>query len=356
MVERMLFINPTKTCNVDCLRCFMSTESRLNKDDGIPMEFIEQVVTHPFYADHPNVEINWTGGEPTLLGEKKLRGYLEKTRAMIPHARHSMVSNLFSMKPWIADLCHEFMNSKMDTTFAFGDKANWDQSEDVYLRNFEAGLKQAIELGVDVAVNVETNKKTIDMGLEAIIGMAERTGCKNWQFDLSVDFDDFRRNPVFNEYGYPVLQSPSTHKEMTEFLTGIFTDYRADFEKAGIQTNLLMASKLSREDSFFNIMRSNEMITLSPEGHVTMDPLLIEVSECHLGNLHLQTFDECLKSPIRKKHYRHELARARSCMQCEYFSMCLGGSSHVALHDGSGECAGFKGLWKYRLKNEQGVL
>lgn len=331
----------------------MSKESRLRKDDGIPMEFISQVVTHPFYADHSNVEINWTGGEPTLLGEDKLRWYIESTHHLIPHARHSMVSNLFAMKEWIAKLCHDFMDGKMDTTFAFGDKANWDQSEDVYLRNFEEGLKKAIDLGVDVAVNVETNKKTIDMGLEAIIGMAERTGCKNWQFDLSVDFDDFRKNPRFNDYGYPILQSPSTHAEMSDFLTGIFTKYKEDFRRAGIHTNLLMASKISREDSFFNIMRSNEMITLSPEGHVTMDPLLIEVSETHLGNLNIHTFDECLKSPVRKKHYRHELARARSCMTCEYFSMCLGGSSHVSLYDGSGECAGFKKLWPYRLEHER---
>ena len=333
----------------------MSKESRLNKDGGIPIEFIEKVVTHPFYADHENVEINWTGGEPTLLGEEKLRWYIETTSKLIPHARHSMVCNLFAMKEWIAKLSHDFMDSKLDTTFAFGDKANWDNSEDVYLKNFEEGLKKAIDLGIDVAVNVETNKKTIDRGIEAIIGMAERTGCKNWQFDLSVDFDDFRRNPEFNEYGYPVLKSPSTHAEMSEFLKGIFTTHKEEFERVGIQTNLLMAAKISREDSFFNIMRSNEMITLSPEGHVTMDPLLIEVPECHLGNLNIHSFDECLNSPIRNKHYRHELARARSCMTCEYFSMCLGGSSHVALHDGSGECAGFKSLWKYRLAHEEAV-
>lgn len=349
----MLFINPTKTCNVDCLRCFMSKESRLKKDSEIPMAFIEKVVSHPFFSNHKNVEINWTGGEPTLLGKDKLRWYIESTSKMIPHARHSMVCNLFSMKPWIADICHDFMGGKMDTTFAFGDKANWDNSEDVYLKRFEDGLKKAIDLGVDVAVNVETNKKTIDMGIEAIIGMAERTGCKNWQFDLSVDFDDFRRNPRFDKYGYPLLKSPSSHMEMSNFLKTIFTKYKNEFNRVGIQTNLLMASKMSREDSFFNIMRSNEMITISPEGHVTMDPLLIEVPEARIGNLAIDTFDECLASPIRKKHYQHELSRARECMSCEYFSMCLGGSSHVDLYDGSGECAGFKSLWPYRIENER---
>jgi MoaA/NifB/PqqE/SkfB family radical SAM enzyme len=217
MLERVLFVNLTKLCNVNCPRCYLSLESRETVDRLDP-EILRKALRSEFFSGGANVVVVFQGGEPTVVGKDALYKYASVVTDVVPGAKMAMVSNLYSVPDWLLEFAHDVLGGRLETTYANGKKMSLGGSEGSYQKRFRGGLKKSIEFGLNVPVNVELNAESIAGGVEFFVDLAIETGAKIWEFDFSVNFDEFREFPIYDSMGYPILPKTVTYEQFYNFV------------------------------------------------------------------------------------------------------------------------------------------
>ncbi len=340
------FVNVTRQCNVSCKRCFL-TEGHRKDRAMLSMELLEKLLSHELFASNPNTVVIWEGGEPTIVGEKRMYEYVNLARKILPNAKQTMVTNLFNAPDWLIKMAHEEFDSQFETTFALGGKSTLGGSESDYLKKFQRSLKKVTDAGILCPVNIELNRETYDMGVDYLAKIIKESNAKIWEFDISVDFHAFPRVPLYNRYGYPVLEGTITYDEMSSYMIDFYERHYEYFHENGFSFGILDQIKNNQSLESFNIRRGSDFITINPDGTLATNPLYSDLTAIHIGNLNTQSVDEALSSPIRSKQSTYEVKRTLPCVSCEFYSLCYGGSSHAALFDKTGECAGNKRLREY---------
>lgn len=356
MKEPMLFINITKQCNVNCPRCYLTEESRSTKG-LVPFEYIDKALSDPFYSKKGTTPIvAWEGGELSLVGEKILRDYMTRVRDKFPNVRQTMVTNALNAPDWLIGIAKDFMNSHFEVTYAAGHKYTLDGSSDKYQEKFKRSIRKAKEAGVDVAVNVELNIETYNAGTEELVKLMRETGVKIWEFDVSVKFDEFLRNRIYNQYLYPILPGTMTFDMFSQFIIDLVKNHDEELQELGIQSSIIWHSQTLNKAQFFDVKNSGSMFTLNPDGSVCLNVLWTDMPEMSLGNIRDNNISDFVRHNTRRKHIRWEqLKRTETCVDCEYFHSCNGGPSHAPLYDGvSGECSGGKMIYDFMQKEYKG--
>lgn len=348
----ILFVNLTKQCNVNCPRCYLTEDSRKEKKQ-LEFSVFEKLVSHPFFIDASSCTIIWEGGEATLLGERKLKAFIDLARKLLPNARQTMVTNFLNMPNWLIRMVDEEFGGRVETTYALGNKFTLDGSSSKYNDRFKRSLIKAKNAGLEVAVNIELNRETYDLGPIALVEIIEETGNKFWEFDFSVDFAKHNSIPVYNNYGYPVLEGTITNKEFSSYILRLFTDYKERMEASGVKPTIIEHMRQHFDKSLaFNVKRESEFITINPDGTVTTNPLFSDMARTYIGNIKIQSAESILNSRLIKLRADYEESRTRPCLTCKYYSYCGGGPSHVPLMDNSDECAGSYILWENFSKQD----
>jgi radical SAM protein with 4Fe4S-binding SPASM domain len=344
--EYVLFINLTKKCNVDCQRCYLTEESRLNPL-GLPIDLFIDFLKSDFFDDKKLVVI-FQGGELSLLGKEKLIAYSEAVLNIRPNAKMAAVSNFLSLPNWLIDIAHKYWGSALETTFALDKKYTLDGSKEKYLDKFEASLKKANRSGLMSVVNIESNRETLECGADAFYDLVVKTGHLLWEFDTSIEFDSFMKLPLYNEYGYPVLKSSSSYAKLSEYLIEIDTKYGDKLKAMGVQSTIFMRKLEDAIDNqSFNVQKEHCFITLNPDGTVTSNPLFSDLKALFMGNIKHHSLSDLMGNKALLKRIEYEKKRILPCYSCQYFSLCKGATSLAPLFDGSGECAGLKKLWRH---------
>jgi hypothetical protein len=347
MKDIVIFVNLTKQCNVNCQRCFLTTENR-QSNKQLSIELFEKFIKTSQIQTAEECTIIYEGGEPTLIGHEKLLLFIKKARELLPNAKQTMVSNFLNMPNWLMDITKNEFNNRIETTFAMGGKFTLDGSQEKYQSKFESSLTKAIENKINVAVNVELNKETYEKGPDELIRLIKRTGCKEWEFDLSVDFQSFIKNPKYNSYGYPVVSGTITYSEFSDYVLQFYKENKDFLIKNKIQTTIIDQAKNKFEKNMmFNVQREGSFFTINPDGSVTTNPLFSDMIPTYIGNLSIQSAESIFDSKLIKNRTRYEAIRGKQCLSCEFYRRCNGGPSHALLHDGSGECSGSKKIWEY---------
>ena len=356
---RVLFVNLTRLCNVDCPRCYLTPEHRAERT-MLPEGALRAALSSRFFAepasDGETPLVIFQGGEHTVIGEAAMRGYIAEVRSVRPEARMAMVSNLLALPAWAVDVAFEHFGGRIETTWAAGMKRTLTGSEDRFQGAFAASLARAVEAGLSCPVNVELNDHTLEAGPRRIIELHQETGATAFEFDISVRFDLFRRKPAFGPGNYPVLPLTINYAAFRDFLLGL----RREIRKAGLDgrilSNVLRPLAERHIDKAFNTCREADFITLNPDLTITTNPLFSDITETHLGSLSRMPLDDLVNSPMRLARIAHEHARLSDCAGCRFLDVCEGGPSHAPVFDGSGECAGTRTLLarlfseEYRLK------
>lgn len=340
MKEFILFINVTKQCNVNCHKCYLTEENR-SLNQFLSNETLKQLCLAPEVKAAESVLVIFEGGEASLAGYDRLKSYSQVVREQLPNARQTMVTNLLVMPNWLINLCKEEYNSVFETTLALGGKYTLSGSESKYIEKFTKSLKKVADAGLECTVNIELNQQTIKAGPQAIIDIAEETGNKYWEFDLSVDFEYFLSNPTFNLNNYPLLSLQSSFDEVSKYLEAYIADYKTELKRLGLEITSLDYLQGKVDNLSFNIAKDMNFITLNPNGTVTTNPLFSDMPQTYLGNINKDAFSEILKAPGRRMRGRHERFRMSTCLPCPFYDVCGSGASHAPVIDGSGECVGF---------------
>lgn len=347
MLEAVGFINITRQCNVDCQRCYL-TERNRKTSERLPVPILERFLRHSFWEDREATLI-WEGGEPTVVGRSAMQLYCDAARRVLPHARQTMVTNLFSVPDWLVDMISHEFNGNVETTYAGAKKRSLAGSESVFQSQFFEGLNKLWRNGIECPVNVELNAETVNAGVDALAMSILGSEGKIWEFDISVDFQSFLASPVYVSNSVPVLPLTVSYAKAWGFLAQLRDKWSETFRRHGIHIGVFEQVP-GKPNNQFNVSCENRFLTLNPDGSVTTNPLYSDLEQTHLGNLAEVDMDAILGNRNRLMRILADRKRAASCNDCVHFSHCAGGPSHVPVHDGSGECAGGKGMWDSLLE------
>ncbi len=344
--EIVLFINVTKQCNVNCPRCYLTEVSRKTAF-VLPVNLFEKLLSSS-HLDGKKVTVIFEGGEVTLIGERQLMKYIDAVVRIRPEAKMTAVSNFLSLPSWFIDICHKHFGSIIETTFAFDNKFTLNGSRDKFLSKFERGMQKAKENNISFVVNVELNIETIKCGPSLLFALIEKTGHTKWEFDISLDFDEFNHNQVFNEFGYPVVKSTASYMDFSQYIKSLYHDYGDKLKSLGFESTISKRSEKNGDKNMsFNVQMEDKFITINPDGTITSNPLFSDMPKTYLGNIERTSLEDMINGSILKNRIKHEKRRVLPCYSCQYFKNCKGGPAHASLYDGSGECAGSKQLWEY---------
>lgn len=344
MGDRVLFVNVTRQCNVDCDRCYLTLSHRMEKERLDP-EVFRKLVSNPWFSEKP-LTVIWEGGEAALIGKRSFTELATLCAELLPNARQTMVTNLYAMPDWLIELSHLHFSSHIETTLALSKKRGLGGSEAQFLERFCTSYKKVRAAGLTCPINIELNRETILLGPGAMLDYLEQMGANQIEIDVSVEFSEFFKQPAYAVDGYPLLPLTANYVEFSGYLKSMMTDHWERVCKLGIHSTLFDQYKLGKRSTMFAVQRGHDFITLNPDGTVTTNPLYSDFPNTYLGDLKTQEAGEILFGGKRDRYLRHELRRTLPCLKCKYYSHCAGGPSHVPVQDGSGECVGMKSIWE----------
>lgn len=344
MESRVIFINLTKLCNVNCPRCYLTDSSRVDKF-RMPIEVLDKVLESKYVQDADEVTFVLQGGEPSILGFDFLSSCVSIIESSHLTHKIAMVSNLLNMPDWLVKFSKEKLKGRLETTYASGYKFTLSGSEESYNSKFIKSLKKAIDAGLPCPINVELNRETYHNGASLLVDIAEQTGARVWEFDFSVDFSLFHKEPGFNQFGYPILNSTLSYDEFYEF---VFDFGRLFHERIGGDLSCGVIDQFSEMNKSinFNIQREKDFITVNPDGTITTNPLFSDIVQTYLGNINRSSLDNMINSASRVRRIMHEKNRAMNCFTCKNINRCGGGVSHLPVYDGSENCVGGIKIWE----------
>jgi len=345
--EAVGFINVTRQCNVDCTRCYLTKEHRSAKE-RLPIHKLESFLGSMFWHGRP-VTLIWEGGEPTVIGRQAMRDYCLLAREILPHAEQTIVTNCFSVPNWLIDLALQEFGGNAETTYAHAQKYTLGGDAYQYQRKFFAGLDKLWSAGIHCPVNVELNAETIQAGVDSLAAAILDSQCKVWEFDVSVDFRSFLKEPRYTANSVPLLPLTVSYSSVWEYLLELNARWGSSFKEAGISIGAFQ-QQIGQSNTQFNVACESRFLTLNPDGMVTTNPLYSDLPETFLGNVSIEGMDEILRSPRRKARIIADRRRIAPCQGCEHAFYCKGGPSHVPVTDGSGECAGGRAMWDQLLE------
>lgn len=345
MAGRVLFVNVTRQCNVDCDRCYLTPHHRQEKERLSP-EIFERLISAPWFKEQ-SLTVIWEGGEAALIGRSALTGLVSLCAEQLPNARQTMVTNLYGAPEWLIELSHRYFASQIETTLALGKKRSLAGSEAAFLQRFHDSYKAIRKAGIHCPINLELNVETIHLGPERLVDYLELIGADQIEIDVSVAFDLFFNQPAYSPDGYPLLPLTAPYKAFADYVMDLMVNQGARMSKLGITSTLFEQYQRGEKSTMFAVQRGQDFITLNPDGTVTTNPLFSDFPSTYLGDLRQQSAEEILGSVKRERYVRHELRRSMPCMTCKFYSRCAGGPPHVPVMDGSGECAGMKSVWEH---------
>jgi len=342
--DRVLFVNVTRQCNVDCDRCYLTPEHRSEKERLNPDHF-QKLVSDPWFSEKP-LTVIWEGGEAALIGKKAFTHLAKLCAELLPEAHQTMVSNLYAMPDWLIDLSRLYFASHIETTLALSKKRSLSGSQDQFLERFASSYRKVKSAGLSCPINLELNRETIGMGPGALLDYLEMLGANQIEIDVSVEFSEFFKKPSYAVDGYPLLPLTATYVEFSGYLKSLMTEHWERVCKLGLHSTLFDQYKLGKRSTMFAVQRGHDFITLNPDGTVTTNPLFSDFPNTYLGDLNKQDTVDILFGGKRDRYLRHEMRRTIPCLKCAHFDHCAGGPSHVPVQDGSGECVGMKSIWE----------
>jgi len=323
-----LFINTTMACNMDCPRCYIPKNLRDNHTSRLDCGYLAQILKHESISHDNDTVAIYMGGEPSIIGEEKLRAYMTVATKALPNARHTIVTNLFSLPNWLLKMSQNEFCNQIETTYALGKKQTLSGNEEKYQQSFIQNLRTVTDAGINCTVNVETNIETIKAGTYPIISAMQSTDAKDWAFDYSINFDEFNANPIYDSYGYPILKGSTTLEEYWHFVNKIKQIQQIN------QDGSISDVRIAPRTDGFNISESKGFLTINPNNTVTTNPLFSTMKK-----LQYPTVDALNASGMKEQHQKRAINRIRPCIGCNEFGDCQGFSSHVPIQQ-EGICAG----------------
>jgi len=339
----------TNMCQLKCEHCYLSAGEgvkgiiwSLSEFEAVANFIAEVVEQTDAYRYTDEINVRFSGGEPTLLGAKNLAIFSEKIYRKLPSVTLGIVSNFLSFTDDFISVAREF-NWSVFASYDFGIRFPAG-AKGFYLESlWRKRVEKAVNGGIRVILSVTLTKKAIEQADE-LVSLIRDLGIAGVYFApfafsgraVSVygelcpsreEVVDFVLNFLENNRGVKMLPFSDIGKRYVDFLrTGkggceCWSDCFNDF---GINPDLTVTSiGLCYQENFYGKIDKNR------------------ISE---------SARRIINSESRRKFMEAKLFSDRKCLECEHYLFCRGGCFSFERHPFTRECRGLKTLLDLALK------
>ena len=315
----IIYLKPTNFCNVGCEHCFLTVETRKEKDTMQQKTLEQFAITFSemkkFYSQE-TLDIIWHGGEPLLMPTEWYEDaslFLDKYFGVYSQ---SMQTSLIPLKKEFLPFVKKRLGGVLGTSFDFNSRkinGSWKEYERLYLNKLNMAREENIEIGIIMTVS------KMELGHQKEI--------VKW-FENN-DFKSFRCER-YTQYLHPV-PNYVTNKDVSDWNIGLFDHLleRISTGKSPIVEDIITAginvAYRGRRGDRWGTTCSSDFFVVEPNGDIYNCPNKAG-NEKPMGNVAMG-WEGLLTSPERLRMIQeHTFEKAgMGCQSCTYFETCRGG-------------------------------
>lgn len=335
------FVNTTTLCNLDCKRCYLKEETRLDKSLLSPATLKKFLDSS--YANGRVGEVIWIGGEVTTVPSEHLFALSDVVNECQPQLTQGVVSNLLGTTKGHLEFYKSRCCGHVDSTFALGAKVTKSGSTDKYLQVFAETANKITEFGLTLSINVELNPETYSLGPRAMVDYMKKIPAACWEFDHSIDFETYIKIENLSAKQVPNVKPSISYEMFWSYMQELYNSYE-EIKACGHVVGFF-DKEIRNSSNFFSADKTDAFWTLNVNGTVTTNPLYSDFEGAMCG--HVDDPDSIANSEFRLLHIKNDIERQRSCYSCEHRGRCSGGTSSLPVEDGSGACNGGRKFRSY---------
>lgn len=325
---KIVYIKTTENCNLNCKHCFVPHVNNFMKD-----EVFDKVVEKLNFFKNEKMNIIWHGGEPTLIGYKKMEEFLVKIKNKNnnENINHHIQTNLLSYDNNWKNIYEEYFDSFVGISYDFDIRffGKDEKKEILFWEKFNKLRNDGLSYNLIVTVT----KKVLDLGPDDFF---------KWIIDKGITNIHLER---LTKSGYAINHWDEigfTNKEYNNFMKKLFLIYFNYLKLNKFKNNLIhmspfesMLVNIPKKQTFSCAGSCKNFFTFNPDG---------EVGGCTSTTLKLGNVDQDMRKMARKN-----FIDKKKCLDCDFKDICKSGCDVLTeIFDESGECIGNYELLKLR--------
>lgn len=332
----------TDRCQLRCEHCYVDAKQGRGimwdiQDFSVVSDFISAYMDCLGARERTDkISVRISGGEPLLLGFKKLEKLSEEILKKIEPVTLGIVSNFLSYTSDIGKVAKDF-NWVVFTSYDPGIRFHRKELESLWIRNVHRALSE----GLEVIVSVVLTRKCLESN---VVSYLKGIGFRKIYF---APFASSGRGEVSGSY------LKASREEIVDFIINLlenekemklipFTDLRDRY------ISFLRSGKGKAEcwSDCWNDIGINPDFTVTSIGMCWGDPYYGRIERGNIRN----SVHSIINSRNRLAFMKAKLFGLNECISCEYYGFCRGGCMSMDKHPSRGECRGLKRLLDYCIK------
>lgn len=328
---------PGETCNINCVYCY---EKRKPYERNLVMNPDHVGKFLAMFENQP-LSIELHGGEPLLIGKKKLKPILDVINAYKGQTKISIQTNGTLLdEEWVNFLLENCPNLEIGISLDGDSEINSyriDYKEENSIKKVEKAIRLLEKKNIDIGIISVVTNRTINYSRKKFLDyFSEFSNIKSLKFAPCMDYNVQTKNKKVNKValsqndGYGHAGWAISPLEYSSFMNDIF-NYWLDngyYNNFTIEPALsIMRNLYGKHTSFchFNDQKCNHVLTLYPDGRIgSCDELPIGLAyHTHIDEVF--DVDDLIKKPINNRLSSTLSKIMEKCNSCSYYNICKGG-------------------------------
>ena len=342
MMNRMIYVKTTETCQLNCKHCFTNgiNGAKIYFNPHKTADWVKRLHTEA-YKPNDTMHFEFHGGEPFLAPISHMRKFYEETKDLWPISSYGITSN-FVLK--ITDEHMDFIKGPLGNRVG----TSWDPKirfeNEKQEKLWENNVRFLLDQGVTVKLFISITKDTVniepiellkwvkELGVQEM-ALERLTGNGNALLHPEIFPTNLEQDAWFLKMHEQIIEYDARHWFDNEFMETIYNKFETGFLKGGT----------------FCRDCEEKLYTINADGTLSGCPNA--APEEQFGHID-DDIKSLINSPRRIKNIACERSRDPRCYECPVFMYC-GGDCHQLAWQGD-ICGAPKSLMKLLKAQKDG--
>ena len=342
MMNRMIYVKTTETCQLNCKHCFTNgiNGAKIYFNPHKTADWVKRLHSEA-YKENDTMHFEFHGGEPFLAPVSHMRIFYEETKDLWPNASFGITSNLtFKLKDEHWDFIKGPLGNRMGTSWDPKIRFENEKQEKLWEDNVRELIKQGVIIKLFISVTkdtiniepIELLKWVKDLGVQEM-ALERLTGNGNALLHPEIFPTNLEQDAWFLKMHEQIVEHDARHWFDNEFMETIYNKFESGFLKGGT----------------FCRDCEEKLYTINADGSLSGCPNA--APEEQFGHIN-DDIKSLINSPRRIKNIACERSRDPRCYECPVFMYC-GGDCHQLAWQGD-ICGAPKSLMKLLKAQKHG--